>query len=128
MMLFTHWLMHFCRGVVCFELFNRWLKNDQILKMITIVENISIVDKSISINEINGVIGKSILSKNTFFLVMFWTELKSTGDIISEMNKFRFVTNPAFSVLFQFNLMNNSVIVKLKSLHRMLNKSIYLFL
>ena len=86
--------------------------------MITIVENISIVDKSISINEVNCVIGKSILSEDTFFLVMFWTELKSTGDIISEMNEFRFVTNPAFSVFFQFNLMHNSVIVKLKSLHR----------
>lgn len=86
MVLFTHRFMNFCRRVVCFKLFDGGLKNDKIFKLVAVVKNVSVIDKGVSIDEINSVVGKRVLSENIFLFSMFGTQLKSTCYVISKMN------------------------------------------
>ena len=48
---------------------------------------------------------------------MFRTHFEATRNIISEMDKFGLVSDPTFAIFLQFYLMDDRVVMKLKSLH-----------
>lgn len=85
--------------------------------MLTVVNNVCVVDESVGVDEVNGVGGESILWKDALLLTVLWTQLESTGNVISQVDEFGLVTDPSFTILFQLNLMYNCMIMELQDLH-----------
>lgn len=48
---------------------------------------------------------------------MLWTQLKPTWNVVSQMNQFGLVTDPALAVFLELDLVHDRVVVKLKCLH-----------
>ena len=116
-LLFRRALLRLSGWVVWFQFLYWGLENDQVLQLVAVVNDIRVVDQCVSVDEVDRVIGKWILGEDWFVLTVLGTKLKATGDIVSEMDEFRLVPNPALPVLLEFDLVDYCVVVHLECLH-----------
>ena len=116
-LLFRRALLRLSGWVVWFQLLYWGLENDQVLQLVAVVNDIGVVDQCVSVDEVDRVIGKWILGEDWFVLAVLGTQLKATGDIVSKMDEFGLVPNPALPVLLELNLVDYCVVVHLECLH-----------